>query len=426
MTPRRPEKEIHEVLYDDPDAAVLGDDSLVRHSSYDTLPIPPEHLREWQDTTLDRIRELPRRRILEIGAGAGLPMARLARDEEVHEYWATASSPATVAALAARVAHDPVLKGKVRLDRRDTEDTSGLPTGHFDTVVVTSVARSCPSLAHLRTVVERAVALLGPNGSLFLGDLRNRELARCFRTGVALARPGAARSDREALRRGIEQQVATEPELLVPPGLFDALAQDLPAVRAVDVRAKRGRNHNELTRYRYDAVLSTAEPVADLRTAPALRWGRDLPGTVEAVHRLTASRPRVLRLAGIPNRRVHDEYTAMQSLFDPRESIHLAPQDAPAPDPEVLCATAESLGYRALPTWGESPDVLDIVLLDPEQFPVGRLTGVYAASFTGSGSRADAPAAGEHTAGPDAAPRHQERPARPALPPAPRLLTSCR
>ncbi|MGW2649301.1 amino acid adenylation domain-containing protein [Streptomyces sp. NPDC001393] len=390
-------KEIYEALYDDAGAAGLGDNFTGWNSSYDALPIPLEHMREWQDATLDRIRELPRRRILEIGVGTGLLMAHLARDEEVHEYWATDFSPAVVAALTAQVEADPVLKEKVRLGCRGAEDTGGLPAGHFDAIIVNSVIQYFPSLDYLRTVVERALPLLAPGGSLLLGDLRNLDLARCFQTGIALARPGAARGEREALRRAIDQQVATETELLLSPALFDALARDLPAVRAVDVRAKRGRHHNELTRYRYEAVLSTAAPVADLTTAPALRWGRDVAATADVEHHLTTERPAVLRLAGVPNRRLHDEYAAMQSLFDPRESIDLAPQDAPAPDPETLCETAERLGYRALPTWGESPDLLDIVLLDPEQVPAGRLTGVYAAAVSDAESCANTPTAFDHT-----------------------------
>ncbi|MEU2930641.1 AMP-binding protein [Streptomyces sp. NPDC007251] len=399
------------------------------HSSYDGLPIPVEHLREWRNATLDRIRELPRRRVLEIGAGSGLLMARLARDGEVHEYWATGFSPDAVAALTARVDADPVLKEKVRLDHRGAEDTRGLPAGHFDAIVLNSVVQYLPSLARLRTVVERALPLLAPGGSLLLGDLRNLDLARCLHTGIALARPGGARGDREALRRTIEQQVGAETELLLSPALFDALTRDLPAVRAVDVRAKRGRYHNELTRYRYEAVLSTAEPVADLATAPVLRWGRDIAGLLEAEHRLATARPAVLRLAGVPNRRVHDEYTAMQSLFDPLESIDLAPQDAPAPDPEVLCETAERLGYRALPTWGESPDLLDIVLLDPEQVPAGPLTGVYTAPTAEAESCANTPAAAERTVDVDVVRRGSLReehmvpsvPTSPTAPPVPAL-----
>ncbi|WP_231156537.1 AMP-binding protein [Streptomyces sp. CNZ748] len=373
-------------------------------SSYDALPIPPAHLREWRDTTLGRIRELPRRRVLEIGAGTGKLLARLARDAEVREYWATGSCTAAVAALTARVEADPVLREKVRLECRGAEDTHGLPAGHFDTIVVDSVVPSFPGLAHLRTVVERLLPLLAPGGSLFLGGLRTLDLAHCFRTGTALARPGAARGDREALRRRIDREVAEERELLLSPALFDALARDLPAVRAVDVRVRRGVQHNELTRYRYDAVLSTAEPAADLTAAPRARWGEEITAAAALADHLRARRPAVLRLAAVPNRRVHDEYAAMQSLFDPLESIDLAPQDAPAPAPEVLCRAAERLGYRALPTWGERPDLLDIVLLDPGQVPAGPLTGVYAAPVVEAADCANTPATDHRPAGPDARP----------------------
>ncbi|WP_262064379.1 AMP-binding protein [Streptomyces sp. STR69] len=384
-------KEIHEALH--AAAGGPGDDLTGWDSSYDGLPIPPQELREWRYATLDRIRELPRRRVLEIGAGTGPLLDLLARDEEVQEYWATDFSPAAVAALSARVEADPLLKDKVRLDCRGAEDTGGLPVGHFDTIVVNSVIQYFPGLSRLRTVVERVLALLAPGGSLLLGDVRSLDLARCLRTGIALARPGAAEGDREALRRAVEQQGATESELLLSPALFGVLARDLSAVRAVDVRVKRGVHHNELTRYRYDVVLSTAEPVADLCGAPVVRWGADGVDGLEAVDRVTAGRPAVLRLAGVPNRRVHDEYAAMRSLFDPLESIDLPPQDAPAPDPEALCGRAERLGYRALPTWGGRPDLLDIVLLDPARVPAGVLTGVYAGPGTGAEGGAGTPAA---------------------------------
>ncbi|MFD5516273.1 AMP-binding protein [Streptomyces sp. NPDC127066] len=402
-------KEIHETLHADAALREPGDDFTGWNSSYDGLPIPLEDLREWQYATVDRIRELPRRRVLEIGVGTGLLLAHLARDEEVHEYWATDFSPAAIAALTAQVETDPFLKDKVRLDCRSAEDTGGLPVGHFDTIVVNSVIQYFPGLARLRTVVERLLPLLAPGGSLFLGDVRSLDLARCLQTGIALARPGAAEGDREALRRAIDHQAATETELLLSPALFDALARDLSAVRAVDSRIKRGARHNELTRYRYDVVLSTAEPVADLSGAPVVRWGTDVAGGPDAVDRLTAARPAMLRLAGMPNRRVRDEYAAVQSLFDPRESIDLPPQDAPAPDPEALCERAERLGYRALPTWGESPELLDIVLLDPAQVPAGAVTGVYTAPGTGTDGGdgteecigtedcANTPAAFEHT-----------------------------
>lgn len=363
-------------------AVSFGSDFPGWESSYDSQPLPLDHLREWRSAALTRIRELDsRRRVLEIGAGSGLLLAHLARDTEVEEYWATDTSSPAVDALRAHTAADPALRDKVRVCHRAApDDLGGLPARHFDTVIVGSpVNRPFPSLTHLRTLVERVLPLLAPGGALLLGDVRNLELDHCFRTGVALAQPGAAAQDRAALRHAIDRRADEETELLAAPGLFAALARELPAVRAVDVRVRRGIHHNELTRYRYDAVLHTAAPVADLTDAPALRWGHEIPGLEEFERYVEDRRPATLRLTGIPNRRVHDEHTALHALYDPAHSIDLPPQDAPAPDPEVLCAAAERLGYRALPTWSpDSPELLDLVLLDPDRIPAGPLDGTCA------------------------------------------------
>jgi amino acid adenylation domain-containing protein len=391
-------QEIYEALYDDAGAADLGSNFAGWNSSYDALPIPLEHMREWQQATLARVRELPRRRILEIGVGTGLLMGHLAREEGVEEYWATDFSPSVVAALTAQTDADPALAGTVRLRCQGAEDTGGLPAGHFDAIVVNSVIQYLPSLAYLRTVIERALALLAPGGSLLLGDLRNLDLARCFQTGVELARPGAAVDSRETLRRCVDVRVAQETELLLSPALFAALARELPAIRAVDVRAKRGLHHNELTRYRYEAVLSTAEPAADLTAAPVVRWGHEVSSAADAEDRLNTQRPAVLRLAGVPNRRVHDEFSAMHALDNPLDGIDFAAQDAPAPDPEALCAAGERLGYRALPTWsGERADLLDIVFVDPDLVPAGPLTGVHAAHAAAVEACANTPTAFDRT-----------------------------
>ncbi|WP_394425929.1 amino acid adenylation domain-containing protein [Streptomyces sp. SGAir0957] len=391
-------KEIYETLYDDAGSAELGTDFAGWNSSYDARPIPLEQMREWQGATLERVRELPRRRVLEIGVGTGLLMGHLARDPECEEYWGTDFSERVIAALTAQTQADPELAAKVRLHRRGAEDTSGLPAGHFDTVVINSVIQYFPGLDYLRTVIEGVLPLLAPGGALLLGDLRNLDLARTFQTGVELASPGGADKTRDALLRSVEERVALETELLLAPALFDALARELPAVRAVDVRVKRGVHHNELSRYRYEAVLSTAAPVADLATAPVLRWGRDVASAAAVTDRLAAGRPATLRLAAVPNLRVHGEATALAELE--------AAADLPAvaPDPEELCAAGERLGYLALPTWsGEGAALLDIVFVDPDQVPAGALTGVRTGPAVAAGECANTPNAFDRTVGLDVA-----------------------
>ncbi|WP_353947364.1 amino acid adenylation domain-containing protein (plasmid) [Streptomyces sp. HUAS MG91] len=389
-------KEIYETLYDDAGSAELGTDFAGWNSSYDARPIPLEQMREWQGATLERIRELPRRRVLEIGVGTGLLMGHLARDPECEEYWGTDFSERVITALTAQTQADPELAAKVHLRRRAAEDTSGLPTGHFDAVVINSVIQYFPGLDYLRSVIEGALRLLAPGGALLLGDLRNLDLARTFQTGVELASPGGADKTRDALLRSIGERVELETELLLAPALFDALARDLPAVRAVDVRVKRGVHHNELSRYRYEAVLSTAAPVADLAAAPVLHWGRDLASAAAVTTRLEAGRPATLRLAAVPNRRVHEEHTALAEL----EAAAALP--AVAPDPEELCAAGERLGYLALPTWsGQGAALLDVVFVDPDQVPAGALTGVHTGPAAAAGTCANTPNAFDRTVGLD-------------------------
>lgn len=311
----------------------------VLSSGDDAQSIPPEQLREWQDATVERIRELPRRRVLEIGAGTGPLLVPLAHDPECEEYWATDAREERVAALGARTQADPVLAGKVRLRHRSAEDLAGLPAAHFDTIVVSAPAPHLPDPARLRTVIERSLPLLAPGGALFLGELR------------------------------------------LPPALLAALTRELPAVRAVDVRAKRGVHHNEATRHRYDAVLHTAEPVADLSGAPVLRWGQDVSSAAGASALLDAARPAALRLRAVPNARLHDGSTAVKS-------------PDPAPDPEELCAAGECLGYLALPTWsGQDAELLDIVYVDPDQVPAGPLAGVYANAGSDTSAPSPSPSA---------------------------------
>ncbi|MFC7310290.1 amino acid adenylation domain-containing protein [Streptomyces monticola] len=396
-------KEIYETLYDDAAAAEFGENFAGWNSSYDGEPLPIEEMREWRAATVQRIRELGPRRVLEIGVGTGLLLAKLAVADECEEYWATDFSESVIEALRAQTEADPRLRDKVRLDCRGADDTDGLPAGHFDTIVINSVIQYFPSLAYLRTVIERALPLLAPGGSLLLGDLRNLDLSRCMQTGVELAWGGAQKWDPAEVRRAVGQRVAFETELLLSPALFTALARELPAIRGVDVRVKRGVYHNELSRYRYEAVLHTAAPDVDLTAAPRAEWGAEVTDAASLETYLQRENPSLLRLAGVPNSRLHGEFSAMRDLDDPARTVADAAArivEAPgAPDPEDLCELAERLGYRALPTWsGADAGALDLLFLSPGAAARGATAGgVYAAPATGVDACANTPTAFDRT-----------------------------
>ncbi|MDT0569203.1 non-ribosomal peptide synthetase [Streptomyces sp. DSM 3412] len=373
-------QEIYSAEYTEIGTALFTEDFAGWDSSYDGTPIPVEHMREWREATVERIRELRPRRILEIGVGSGLLLSKLAPDAEA--YWATDFAAPVIRKLTEGVGNDPVLAGKVELRCQAAEVTDGLPTGYFDTVVINSVVQYFPSLDHLHQVIRGALGLLAPGGALFVGDVRDLRQARVFQSGIQAARADAD-TEPDALRRAVERGLALEKELLVDPDWFTTLGV------GVDLRTKAGRHHNELTRYRYDVVLYEGDPGLALDDVPAVDWsGRDALLT-----RLDGTGP--LRVRGVPDARTAGDLAGLRALDTGRP----APVPATGVEPEDLREAAEAHGYRLLTTWSAEPGSYEAVFVPGTD--TSRTTGLYRprADRDATAPFANTPAAGRgHTA----------------------------
>ncbi|MEU2393454.1 amino acid adenylation domain-containing protein [Streptomyces sp. NPDC007369] len=359
-------RDIYDALPIVPEEADFGENFVGWNSSYDASPIPVEQMREWRDATVARILALHPRRVLEVGVGTGLLLSQIAPHCET--YWATDFSATAIDALAARVAREERLAERVVLQTRPAHDTDGLPVGQFDTIVINSVVQYFPSADYLADVIDRLMRLLTPGGALFVGDVRNLRLLRPLATAVQLHR-AAAGADLPSVRRAVEQALLVEKELLVDPDFFTVL-RDRGTAGAVAVEVKRGRHHNELTRYRYDVTLHKRPAVP---TAPAalqeLTWGRevaDLTGLRELLARLGTD---PVRITGVPNRRVAREAALARAvengdgtLAELLDRLH-GPDSTDVPDPEDLRALGGELGRRVDVTWSAvAPDALDVVI----------------------------------------------------------------
>ncbi|MGW1541290.1 amino acid adenylation domain-containing protein [Streptomyces sp. NPDC002309] len=346
-------------------AVAFGEDFTGWHDTYaDGAPLPLAHMREWRDTTVRRIRELRPGRVLEIGVGTGLLLSQLA--PECEEYWGTDVSARAVDALRRETATRPGLADRVRIDRRAAHEIGDLPAGHFDVVVLNSVLQYFPDGDHLLDVLSKAWSLLRPGGALFAGDVRDARSLRCFSSAVVL-RGASARDDRAGLRRSVERALALEAELLVAPDFFPAFARREPTVGAVDIQVRRGRHDNEMTRYRYDAVLHrTGTPVPP--AAPdtvRLRWSEDVASVGRLASRLREQRPERLRVTGVPNRRTAQEAAAVRAfnhgadLAEIRDLLARAPHGT---EPEALYALGGEAGYRvAVAPSVTSVDTVDVL-----------------------------------------------------------------
>jgi amino acid adenylation domain-containing protein/non-ribosomal peptide synthase protein (TIGR01720 family) len=270
-------KELHELLYRSGRAERFDENFTGWNSSFDGAPTPLDEMRAWRDATVEAIRALEPRRVLEIGVGSGLLLSRLAPGCE--QYWGLDLSAEAIATLRAATAG---LGDRVTLRAQPAHDLDGVPLGFFDTVVINSVAQYFPDAGYLTAVLRAAAERLAPGGRIFLGDVRNLRLHRALAESIE-----AARGTHPPSAEAVERHLRTERELLLDPDFFAGLG-----FASVDIRVKRGRYDNELSRYRYDVVLGrTPPPAAPPESAYA--WGVDVREV------LAKGEPRV-RLTGIP------------------------------------------------------------------------------------------------------------------------------
>ena len=339
------------------------------NSSYTNLPLPENEMQEWLACTIERIEAQQPHRVLEIGCGVGLLLQHLAPRCEA--YLGTDISAAGIAALRSWLATQNGL-GHVELARREAVDFSGLETGCFDTVVLNSVIQYFPDVTYLLAVLRQAVALVPTGGRVFIGDIRHFGLSQLFHGSVQLAQAPADLGI-EQLRGRIARAVAQDKELTLDPDFFMALQRQVECIGAVDILLRRGQSDNELTRYRYDAVLH----IGAMATTPVkecLEWQAGTHSLTEIGLWLSAHRPASVRIRNVANLRLGHDLAAARLIESSHERCGnlrrmLEGRAAASPpegqDPEALWALGEAHGYETKIAWtGSSEGRFDVVFTD--------------------------------------------------------------
>jgi amino acid adenylation domain-containing protein len=232
------------------------------NSSYTGKPIPPDEMREWVDQTVARIRALQPKRVLEIGCGTGLLLFRVAPHCEV--YHATDFSAAVIDQLESKTAD----LSQVKLSQREANDFNGFESESFDLVILNSVTQYFPGIDYLLEVLKGAVKVVKFGGAIFIGDVRNLDLLETFHASVELYKAPDSLSLQELARR-VQRAIREEDELLIDPVFFKAATREFEKACSVQVMPKLGQYQNEMTKFRYDVVLSVGDsaieedPVAD-------------------------------------------------------------------------------------------------------------------------------------------------------------------
>jgi ubiquinone/menaquinone biosynthesis C-methylase UbiE/acyl carrier protein len=289
------------------------------NSSYTNQPIPAEQMRDWANNQAAQILALQPSRVLEIGCGTGLLLFQIA--SRCTQYCGTDFSPISLKYIQQHLANQEL--ANVTLLQKMATDFEGIETAAFDAVILNSVVQYFPTIDYLVQVLEGAVKATAPGGFIFIGDVRSLPLLAAFHASVQLyqAEPSLAG---EQLQQRVQMQIFQETELVIEPEFFSALKHRFPQINGVEIQLIRCSYHNELTDFRYNAILHIASETGppqspaqgELGRAKRLDWSAENQNlTVTTVQQiLLENQLDVLRIANVPNARVTAAVKAAELL----------------------------------------------------------------------------------------------------------------
>lgn len=336
-------------------ALPLAFNTLGWNSVYTRQPIPEEDMREWVQTTVERILTLAPRNVLEIGCGTGLLLLRIA--PTCARYVGVDFSPAVLLKLKEQLAQMPDLANKVELLERSADDLEGLPEDSFDTLIINSVAQHFPSQSYLKRVLEKAIHAVKPGGHIFIGDQRSLPLLETFALSVETF---GATSEMIAaeLRDRIRTRIQQEQQLVLSPTFFLSVGRRHPKVSSVEIYPRRGMRENEMTRFRYDAIFRIGTQSSEAAVIPFLdppEGGWKLDTMRSQLNRAGTSSIGFTRI--VNSRLVRDAHLlarlaiadAQQPLAELYKDLHGL--ETQALHPEAIAQLARETGHEGAISW---------------------------------------------------------------------------
>ncbi|MEG4417594.1 amino acid adenylation domain-containing protein [Microcoleus sp. LAD1_D5] len=279
------------------------------NSSYTNQPIPAEQVRDWANNQAAQILALQPSRVLEIGCGTGLLLFQIA--SRCTQYCGTDFSPISLNYIQQHLANQQL--ANVTLLQKMATDFEGVETAAFDAVILNSVVQYFPNIDYLVQVLEGAVKATAPGGFIFIGDVRSLPLLAAFHASVQLYQAEPSLSG-EQLQQRVQMQIFQETELVIEPDFFSALKQRFPQIGDVEIQLIRGTYHNELTDFRYNAILHISSETARPKSSPKGEWGAEKRlDWLDENQNLTVTKVQqillqnqldVLRITNVPNARV--------------------------------------------------------------------------------------------------------------------------
>ena len=343
-------------------------------SSYTQAPIPAEEMKEWVEHTASRIKALHPSRVLEIGVGTGMFLARIA--PLASQYFGIDVSKEVVEKINRLQQAYPEL-AHARVLCHAAHDLLDIEKQSLDTIIINSVIQYFPNQNYLEEVLIRSKGLLEAGGHLFIGDVRSFPLLKAFYAEVKLFQLSDSTSQDE-FSRALGQAIKDEKELTIDPFFFYHLQEHAELHLQVDMELKKGAFWNELTQYRYDVTLRVGKPSAEC----PVQWQDWEEGkwALETVNNwLKKDNHAILGLKNIPNSRIQKGIEALKWVNGQWDCSSVAEFRAALQNqerglnPESFWDLVENTDYEVKINWSADTEsgAFDVAIIPPSLWKTG-------------------------------------------------------
>ncbi len=294
-------------------ATPVGFNTLGWNSSYTRGTFPVEDMHEWVENTVGEILQLSPKSVCEIGCGTGMLSIRIA--PHCDNYVAVDFSPVVLDRLRQQLQSVPAVAARVELMQSRADNLDSLDQNRFDAVVINSVVQYFPNVAYLTKVLEGALRIVKPGGYIYVGDVRSLPLLQVFATSVELFQAPDELSAGD-LRDRIHRRIERDQELVLSPAYFLSLRNWFPKLSRVDIHPVRGRADNEMTRFRYQAILHVDHGAQAPSDEKFLNWSDSKWNLDEIRSLLPQHQNHRIGIKCIANARIQKDLKALAILSD--------------------------------------------------------------------------------------------------------------
>lgn len=287
------------------------------NNSYNNEQMTEWEMKEWLDSICKKLYEIPMHSVLEIGVGTGMILHRLARKVEC--YVGLDISKEAIDYNNYIIKKHGLNYENVELIHTSVENLGNKVKRHFDTVIINSVVQYFPHISYFEKVLYASIERIQEHGHIIIGDIRSYNRLEMYYISIELSRLDKEES-LATLRKNIAMRKENEKELIFAQSYFRELKDKVPQIKSVEITPKIGDIDNELSKYRYDVVLTIDKSeCSKLGKGISLKPERgDWTGGKEMLKHFTGD---AVHFTNIPDKRIEYEEHFLKNLYCMDEKI---------------------------------------------------------------------------------------------------------